>query len=162
MKKILLFFLIVLPFYLVFTIYSLDRDYFLSPVKYKGRVVIRSDSRGDGAFASPRNGNRLHKGIDLLAEMKAPVYASRSGRVIAAEKNNGMGNYVKIEHKEDLVTVYGHLSQIEVNLNQFVRQGKIIGTVGKTGNANHPQILPHLHFEVRKDGVSVNPMEFLE
>ena len=162
MKKIFLFFLIVLPFYLVFSIYSLDKDYFLCPIKYKGRVIIRSDSRGNGSFASPRNGNRLHNGIDLLAEMEAPVYASRSGRVIAAGGNNGMGNYVKIEHREGLVTIYGHLSQIYVTLNEFIRQGKIIGTVGKTGNANHPKIQPHLHFEVRKGDIPQNPLDFLE
>lgn len=162
MKKIFLFFLIVLPFYLVFSIYSLDRDYFLCPIKYKGRIIIRSDSRGDGSFASPRNGNRLHNGIDLLAEMEAPVYACRSGRVIAARGNNGMGNYVKLQHKGGLVTIYGHLSKIYVHSDEFIRQGWIIGSVGKTGNANHPMIQPHLHFEVRKDDIPQNPLDFLE
>ena len=124
-------------------------------------MVIRNDIRGDGIFGADRSGNRLHQGVDLLAELGTPVYASRKGVVLAAEKNHGMGNYVKIKHGQGIVTLYGHLSRIYVYKNEAVRQSQVIGCVGKTGNANTPGILPHLHFEVRKDGIPSDPLEYL-
>jgi murein DD-endopeptidase MepM/ murein hydrolase activator NlpD len=162
MKKFLLFLLIFLPIYLIINLYYLDKHYFISPIKYKCDIVIRNDNRGDGIFGADRSGSRFHQGIDLLAEVETPVFASRQGIVITAEKNHGMGNFVKIKHSQDIVTLYGHLSKIYVSKNQFVRQGEIIGCVGKTGNANYPDILPHLHFEVRKNGAYQDPLEYLE
>jgi len=73
-----------------------------------------------------------------------------------------MGNYVVIRHSLNLVSIYGHLSQIFVTKNQFVRQGGIIGSVGKTGNARHPGIQPHLHFEIKKNGIPQDPLEYLK
>lgn len=162
MKKTLLFLLIILPFYLSASLYFLDKHSFSCPIEYKGDIVIRSDTRGDGSFAAERGGNRLHNGIDLFAEIGTPILAVRSGRVIAATHNNGMGNYIIIRHPGNIITIYGHLSRIYVSQNNFVRQGDIIGAVGKTGNANYRDIQPHLHFEVRKDGVPVDPVEYLE
>ena len=162
MNKFLLFLLVALPIYLIISLYSLDKDYFISPVKYRSNIIIRNDNHGDGIFGADRSGSRLHRGIDLFAETGTPVFASRSGIVIAAEKNNGMGNYVKIKHNQGLVTLYGHLSRIYDSKDAFVRQGEIIGLVGKTGNANSPGIQPHVHFEVRKDNVPCDPLEYLE
>jgi len=162
MKKILLFLLILLPIYLLIGLYFLDKDYFLCPIGYKRDILIRSDSRGDGFFAAERNGNRLHNGIDLFAEIGTPVMASRSGIVVAAKQSRGMGNYVIIRHPGNIITIYGHLLRIYISQNNFVRQGEVIGTVGKTGNANYRDILPHLHFEVRKGGIPEDPLEYLE
>lgn len=163
MKKVLLFLLVVLPIYLsVSFYYFLDKSYFLCPIEYQGAAVIRCDSRGDGFFGSSRSGNRLHEGVDFFAKIGAPVLAVRSGKVIRAEKNNGMGNYIILRHPGDIITVYGHLSEICVPENKFVRQGAIIGKVGKTGNANYRDIQPHLHFEVRKGGIPQDPLEYLE
>ena len=162
MKKIFLFLLIFLPIYLFISLYFLDRAYFLSPIEYKRDIIIRSDNRGDGFFAAERNGNRVHQGIDLFAEIGTLVSASRWGIVIAAEKNHGMGNYVKIKHSQGIVTLYGHLSKIFVSKNEFVRQGQVIASVGKTGNANLRDIQPHLHFEIRKNGIPQDPLEYLE
>jgi murein DD-endopeptidase MepM/ murein hydrolase activator NlpD len=162
MKKILLFLLILLPIYLLVSLYFLDKDYFLCPIEYKRDVLIRSDSRGDGFFAAERSGRRLHNGIDLFAEIGTPVMASRSGIVIAAKHTRGMGNYVIIRHPGNIITIYGHLLRIYISQNNFVRQGEVIGAVGKTGNANYRDILPHLHFEVRKDGIPEDPLEYLE
>lgn len=161
MKKILLLLLLILPFYLAANIYWLDKKDFFCPVQYNGDIIIRSDARGNGYFASPRNGKRLHRGIDLLAEIGTPVFSVRSGKVIAASSNNGMGKYVVIRHKGNLVTIYGHLNQIYVIKGSRVRQGSIIGSVGKTGNAKFNGIQPHLHFEVRKDGLPQDPLEYL-
>jgi len=161
MKKSLSLLLIILFAYLVFSLYFLDKTYFLCPVEYKRDIVIRSDSRGDGLFAAERNGNRLHEGIDLFAPIGSPVLASRSGKVIAAKENRGMGKFVIIKHPGNLTTIYGHLSQIYVRKNEFVQQGNVVGAVGKTGNANYRDIQPHLHFEVRKKGIPQDPLEYL-
>lgn len=162
MKKLLLFLLITLPVYLAINLYFLDKDYFLCPIEYERNIIVRCDQRGDGFFAAQRSGNRLHNGIDLFAEIGRPVLVSRAGRVTAATQNNGMGNYIVIKHPGNIITIYGHLSRIYVTKNGFVRQGQIIGSVGKTGNANHSDIQPHLHFEVRKNGIPQDPMEYLQ
>jgi len=157
-RKLLLFIAFQL---LIWTgIYFLDKEYFTCPVEYKKDILIRSDSWGDGYFASGRSGNRLHGGIDLFAAIGTPVLASRSGLVVAATASKGMGNYVVIRHLEHFSTIYGHLKDIYVRKGQLVRQGQIIGSVGKTGNANHAGIQPHLHFEVRRNGVPRDPIEF--
>ncbi|MDD4939004.1 MAG: M23 family metallopeptidase [Candidatus Omnitrophica bacterium] len=162
MKRVLFILLIILPVYLFPSLYFLDKEYFLCPIKYKGELfIIRNDSRGEGFFAAPRNGNRVHQGIDLLAPIGEPVLAPRSGRIIAATKSNGMGNYVIIAHQGGISTVHGHLSRIFVRKNSFVRQGQVIGAVGKTGNANHPAMHPHLHFEIRKGPEVRDPLEYL-
>ncbi|MDD4953842.1 MAG: M23 family metallopeptidase [Candidatus Omnitrophica bacterium] len=161
MKKWLLALLAFLPVYLIFSFYFLDRSYFLSPVEYKRDFIIRNDSRGDGYFGAGRNGRRVHQGLDLSAKIGTPVLAARSGIVAVAKQNNGMGKYVIIKHLGKMVTIYGHLSEICAVKGQFVRQGQMIGRIGKTGNSNHPAIQPHLHFEVRVDGVPCDPMEYL-
>jgi len=162
MKKILLFLFIILPIYFLTSLYFLDKDYFLCPIEYKRDIIIRSDNRGNGFFGAERNGKRIHQGLDLFAEIGTPVLASRSGRVVAAAQNNGIGKFVIIKHPDSIATIYGHLSEIFVKKNQFVRQGEIIGSVGKTGNANFRDIQPHLHFEVRGNGVPQDPLEYLE
>ncbi len=162
MKKILLFLLLVLPVLLFISLYFMDKSYFLCPIEYKGDIIIRNDSRGNGFFAAERNGRRIHEGIDLFAEINKPVLACRLGMVIAATKSRGMGNYIIIRHRGNIVTIYGHLSRVYVHRYEFVRQGEVIGSVGKTGNANYPDVQPHLHFEVRKDGIPQDPLEYLE
>ncbi|MFH0739297.1 MAG: M23 family metallopeptidase [Candidatus Omnitrophota bacterium] len=163
MKKIFLFLLIILPACLILVLYFLDKDYFISPIDYKGGIFVRCDSRGDGFFGSPRSGNRLHEGIDLFAQMGTPVLAVRSGKVVVSkEQHKGMGNYVVIRHPGNLVTIYGHLSKVYVRRGNFVRQGEAIGEVGKTGNANYRDIQPHLHFEVREAGIPNDPLEYLQ
>lgn len=155
--------LILLPLYFLVVFSFLDKSYFLCPIACKRDYIIRNDARGDGFFFARRgNGSRLHAGIDLLADIGTPVMACRLGKVISATQTKGMGNHVIIRHMDGLVTVYGHLHQIFVRENQFVRQGEIIGSVGKTGNANYSDMQPHLHLELRKGGVPQDPFEYLE
>lgn len=162
MKKALLFLLLVLPLYFLAGIYFLDKEYFLCPIEYPKGMAIRSDSRGDGLFGAERNGGRLHQGLDLFAQVGAPVLAVRSGKVLAATRNHGMGNYVIIKHSGNLTSLYGHLNRIYVKKGIFVRQGQVIAGVGKTGNANYRDIQPHLHLEVRKGGIHQDPLEYLQ
>jgi len=162
MKKPLAILLIILPLYLALSLYFLDKEYFISPVEYRRDIAIRNDSRGEGNFAANRSGNRIHEGLDLLAPLGTPVKASRFGLVVAARQSRGMGKFVIIKHPGGINTLYGHLSEIYVGENEFVRQGAVIGAVGKTGNADSPGILPHLHFEVRKNNSPQDPLIYLE
>lgn len=161
MNKILLPLLILLLIFFSAGIYFLDTRYFLSPVEYKGAMPVRFDSRGDGFFGAQRNGNRAHEGLDLLSPIGTPVLAARSGWVIEAGLHKGYGNYVIMLHPQNLTTIYAHLSKIYVRSGQYARQGQIIGAVGKSGNANHQSIQPHLHFEVRINDVPQDPMGYL-
>jgi len=120
-------------------------------------LVVRHDAKGSGDFGAPRSGNRRHRGIDLQAPLETPVRAIRSGRVIEAGTHKGLGRYVVIQHRNDLRSLYAHLHEIEIEEGARVRQGQLIGRVGKTGNARHRWIEPHVHLEVVKSGEAVDP-----
>lgn len=99
---------------------------------------------------------RAHKGVDFRAPTGTPIPAAGSGRVIARGYNRGHGNFVKIRHNATFETLYAHMSKFAkgVNVGTVVRQGQIIGYSGSTGMSTGP----HLHYEVIKNGVHVNPM----
>ena len=160
-KKILLIILIFICVGIFVGLSGMDKQYFICPISYKNDIVIRNDNRGDGLFASSRSGRRLHKGLDLLADVGTSVYAAKSGRVVSATQNKGMGKYIIIRHRSNLLTIYGHLSNCFVSKGDYVRQDQVIGSVGKTGNAKAAGMLPHLHFEIRKDGVPLDPLEYI-
>ena len=120
-------------------------------------LVIRQDAGGDGWFEAPRSGNRKHRGVDLAAGLQTPVRAIRSGRVREARFHRGLGWYVELEHGGGLESLYAHLHDLQVTRGMRVRQGDLIGTVGKTGNARRASITPHLHFEVHRHGAPVDP-----
>ena len=120
-------------------------------------IVIRHDAKGDGRFLSPRSGGRHHRGIDLVAPLDSPVRAIRSGRVIEIGTHRGLGQFVELEHQDRLHSLYAHLNTVTVDVGKRVHQGEMIGTVGKTGNAHHRWITPHLHLEIVKDEELVNP-----
>lgn len=100
-----------------------------------------------------------HEGVDLEAELGAPVLATGDGRVIAAVRQTtpyGEGNYVEIEHINGYRTRYEHLAEINVQRGQRVQQGQVIAQVGMTGEAT----APHLHYMVLKNGNPINPILF--
>ena len=139
--------------------YWLEEPYFSSPVSAQSSIIhFRSDGYGKGYFGASRNGGRKHQGIDLLAKVGEPVFASKSGRVSCAGVDEGYGNYVEISHPDGFSTRYAHLSELCVSTGDWAGQGTMIGRSGKTGNANHDKILPHLHFEIRYAGKALNPM----
>ncbi len=88
---------------------------------------------------------RFHSGIDIGAPSGAPVVATGAGTIVAAGWNGGYGKAVIIQHNGSQQTLYGHLSEISVQLGQIIPQGTVIGLVGSTGNSTGP----HLHFENR-------------
>ena len=99
---------------------------------------------------------RAHKGVDFRAPTGTPIPAAGAGRVIARSFNRGHGNFVKIRHNGSFETLYAHMSKFAkgVNVGTMVRQGQIIGYSGSTGLSTGP----HLHYEIIKNGVHVNPM----
>jgi len=151
----------LLLIYMLNKTYYFDSVPFLPPVEIGQEIFIRYNDFGSGEFGASRKGGRTHMGLDIIAEVGTPVMAAKSGRVTIGEVPGGMGKFVRITHPGDLITVYGHLSKVNVRDGQKVRQGQVIGGVGKTGNANHPSIKSHLHFEIRKDGKPVDPIKYL-
>lgn len=127
-----------------------------APVDHKP-LVIRHDAKGDGHFGAPRSGNLSHRGVDIEAPLGSAVHAIRSGRVIATGRHRGRGLYVELDHGRGLHSLYAHLHTLDVKAGERVAQGQPIGTVGKTGNARHHAITPHLHLEVSRQGTLIDP-----
>ena len=96
---------------------------------------------------------RMHKGIDIGAAYGTPIRAAMDGVVALAGRAGGYGNFVKLAHSSGLATGYGHMSRIAVRPGTRVARGQIIGYVGSTGLSTGP----HLHYEVWKNGVAINP-----
>lgn len=143
-------------------IYRITEPYFAYPVKADhDKLAIRNDALGDGEFGAKRSGGRTHAGIDILARVGTPVYASKSGIAFRGNVPTGYGRYVMIYHPDGLQTMYGHLTNWTVNTGQKVRRGELVGFVGKTGNAANKNIQPHLHFEIRKDGEPMDPQPLM-
>ncbi len=99
----------------------------------------------------------MHKGIDIGANSGTNVIASEDGIVISSSYINGYGNTVIIDHGDGYSTLYAHNSALKVSLGQEVSRGDVVALIGSTGFSTGP----HLHFEVRKNGVATNPMNFL-
>jgi murein DD-endopeptidase MepM/ murein hydrolase activator NlpD len=98
-----------------------------------------------------------HKGVDLTAPSGASVFAALDGTVVMSGKHKQYGNYVMVEHGNGVVTLYAHHRLNLVHEGDIVRRGQKIAEVGRTGNATGP----HLHFELRIDGVQRNPLPVL-
>jgi murein DD-endopeptidase MepM/ murein hydrolase activator NlpD len=96
---------------------------------------------------------RMHKGLDIGAPYGSPIHAAMGGVVAFAGRNAGYGNFVKLAHGGGIGTGYGHMSRIAVHTGTRVSAGQVIGYVGSTGLSTGP----HLHWEVWKNGVAVNP-----
>lgn len=99
----------------------------------------------------------FHEGIDIVSFWGTPVYATADGFVIFTGWKSGYGKTIEISHGRGISTLYSHLSSIKVNSGTYVKKGQLIGLVGSTGTS----IGPHLHYEVRRNGVAVNPMPYL-
>jgi len=99
-----------------------------------------------------------HNGLDLIAGEGEPVYATADGTVSSVTRSGkGLGNVVEIDHGNGYVTRYAHLADILVSKGQKVSRGKRIASVGISGNS----FAPHLHYEVIKDGVPANPVDYM-
>lgn len=111
-----------------------------------------------GSREHPLNGNSsVHYGIDIAANEGDCVISSLPGTVTATGFDANLGNYVKVKHSENMETVYGHLSEILVHKDEVVDSNTRIGSAGSTGAATGP----HVHLEVRIDGVCQDPRLYL-
>lgn len=116
----------------------------------------------EGGFGGRRNpfgggGYEFHSGQDIEATWGAPVVAGAAGKVSFVGWQNGYGQLVVVDHGGGLTTKYGHLSHIDVELDQTVSRGQLLGKVGSTGRSTGP----HLHYEVRINDEAVNPLPYL-
>ncbi len=102
----------------------------------------------------PITGKRaMHWGIDIVTNVGNPIWVTADGRVISCKYDKIGGKTIKVAHLTGVITVYCHLSQFKVKAGQKVKRGQVIGLVGKTGKTTGP----HLHYEVRVNGVKKNP-----
>lgn len=100
---------------------------------------------------------KMHYGIDLAAYQGTPIYATRSGKVTEATYNASAGYYVYINHGDGYGSIYMHMTHYIVSSGQYVNQGQVIGYVGSTGGSTGP----HLHFGISKNGVYVDPADYI-
>jgi murein DD-endopeptidase MepM/ murein hydrolase activator NlpD len=114
---------------------------------------------GFGVRRNPFGGSSYesHEGQDIEALIGTPVRAAASGTVIIAGCQRGYGNVVYVDHGNGISTRYGHLSHIDVEVGQSIKQGELLGLVGSTGRSTGP----HLHYEVRINNEPVNPRHYL-
>lgn len=116
----------------------------------------------EGGFGGRRNpfggvGYEFHSGQDIEAPWGAAVVSGAAGRVSFVGWQNGYGQIVIVDHGGGLSTRYGHLSHIDVELDQAVSRGQLLGKIGSTGRSTGP----HLHYEVRINDQAVNPLPYL-
>ncbi len=128
---------------------SLRRAFLASPVEFS-RVTSGFKMR----FHPILNTWRAHLGVDYAAPIGTPVRSVGDGVVEFAGTQNGFGNVVMVKHRNNNVTVYAHLSRINVHTGQSVSQSQNVGAVGQTGWATGP----HLHFEFRVNGAHKDPL----
>lgn len=134
----------------------------------KPKSVVSASGRLQRVFAWPVRGRvsssfgmrwgRRHEGIDIAVSTGTPVRAAFAGRVTFVGSAGGYGLLVKVSHSNGVETRYGHNSKILVKVGQTVEAGQILARSGNTGRSTGP----HVHFEIRKNGVAVNPKSYLK
>lgn len=134
-----------------------SRFYMASP-EFDGRALDLAwpvDGRIISPFGKRRGG--WHAGMDIKAEMGTPILAAAPGVVISSGQERAYGRVIRIEHDNGFVTVYAHNLENLVEVGDRVTGGTIIATVGRTGRTS----TPHLHFEIRHEGMVYNPLHLL-
>jgi len=128
--------------------------------------IAGGNTTGSGSFVWPASGGIsqyyqfFHKAIDIANRGGGPILAADSGTVVIAgwPDASGYGNRVMIDHGNGFVTLYAHMSVIQVSPGQSVSRGAVLGQMGSTGRSTGV----HLHFEVRRGGVLLNPLDYLQ
>lgn len=100
---------------------------------------------------------KLHQGLDIASPSGAAITAPASGVVVYAGSAGGYGQVLVIDHGYGVATIYAHTSRLDVGIGDKVSRGDLIANVGSSGDATGP----HLHYEVRVDGIPTNPMDFI-
>ena len=124
--------------------------------------IIEEFSGDELVYSRTLDDWRVHNGIDIKGELLERVYASERGIVESVYEDALMGKTIIIDHQNGFKTVYSNLSSTEMADNgEFVEKGTIISGVGNSALAESSQE-PHIHFQVIKDGVTVNPEDFIK
>jgi murein DD-endopeptidase MepM/ murein hydrolase activator NlpD len=147
---------------------SIERTFWTNPLSYRrisrGVGSVRASSKkpapaksGAAPVPAPKQRYRTHMGIDYSAPTGTPVFSVATGKVVHLGYSGAFGNLIILEHPGNYRTYYAHLSNynVELEVGNEVRRGLEIGYVGSTGRSTGP----HLHFELRKDGVYVDPYD---
>jgi murein DD-endopeptidase MepM/ murein hydrolase activator NlpD len=144
---------------------SLERSFWTNPLSYRrisrGVGSVRASNKRPSSNVSttqappPKQRYRTHMGIDYAAPIGTPIFSVANGRVAHIGFSGAFGNLIILEHPGNYHTYYAHLSNynVELGVGNEVRRGLEIGYVGSTGRSTGP----HLHFELRKNGVYVDP-----
>ena len=144
---------------------SLERSFWTNPLSYRrisrGVGSVRASSKRPNSnvpanqVQQPKQRYRTHMGIDYAAPVGTPIFSVANGKVIHLGYSGAFGNLIILEHPGNYLTYYAHLSNynVELAVGNEVRRGLEIGYVGSTGRSTGP----HLHFELRKNGVYVDP-----
>ena len=128
----------------------------MSPSTYQpasGSFMLPTGSRAVSGWVFGDRRNPRHQGLDYRCRLGDPIYAADSGTVIYAGWGGGYGNLVQVDHGNGFVTYYAHFTAFAVVHGQGVAQGQVVGYCGSTGFSTGP----HLHYEIRYNGVPQNP-----
>lgn len=126
-----------------------------TPSVWPARGWVTSDF---GQRLDPYTAERvMHQGLDIAAPHGKEVYAPSDGTVVFAGLEGGYGNVIVIDHGYGIKTRYGHLSRLMVKAGDKIKRGSLIAAVGNTGRSTGP----HLHYEVRVNGIPQNPRKFI-
>lgn len=131
---------------------SVQKMFLKAPVAFK---YISSPFTTGARYIEAFNMSTGHRAVDYAAVYGTPIRAVGDGTVILAAYNGAYGNMVKIRHNGTYQTNYGHMSKFAVKKGNKVKQGSVIGYIGSTGLSTGP----HLHYEMEKNGVKVNPLK---
>lgn len=134
----------------------------ITPIHARPMDALPVDGTVSSQFGErphPISGKRqLHHGIDIAADKGQEIYAVRSGKVTFAGPKGGYGNTVEIRHSDGSMSRYAHAEKIHVRVGDRVLAGECVADVGSTGHSTGP----HLHFEIRKFGSSIDPLTYLK
>ncbi len=127
------------------------------PAPARARLTWPLNGPVTSRFGVSRGRRSHHAGLDIDGEKGDPIHAAAGGRVLEAGRGGRYGSYILIDHGDGLETLYAHASRLLVKRGQRVAAGDAVALVGQSGNARGT----HLHFEVRRDGRSIDPLPFL-
>jgi murein DD-endopeptidase MepM/ murein hydrolase activator NlpD len=117
---------------------------------------VPSSTKVSSAFG--KRWGKQHKGLDIAAQSGAHIWATNHGVVVySGNELGGYGNLIVLAHRGGYFSVYGHNKENFVSKGQVVKKGEVIGRVGSTGKSTGP----HLHFEIRREGLPINPIKFI-
>jgi len=114
--------------------------------------------RGFGYAPDPFTGTvKMHEGVDIAAPLGSPIIAPADGVVKKIQDTRDFGTVIEISHSEGIETVYAHCQNPAVRQGQSIKRGDVIAYVGTSGKTTGP----HLHYEIRIDGIPVNPFDYI-